>query len=149
MKRKNKSLDSIFLDIMMVLLVVLIIMLASVRVSDNEYQNIETETETELEQEEKYNSGLEAGKQSTELQIDQALIIKYSQSQFEIHFSDQKIQTTNVNEINRITKTLIGTSQPEVIFLVSPELNIEEAIIVMEDVGSTIDWTEPKIGTYN
>jgi biopolymer transport protein ExbD len=140
--KKKKSLDSIFLDIMMVLLVVLIIMLASVRVSENERITEQIE-ENEVNETIELNSSQENSKA-----VDQSLIITYNHNRFDIRFKEERRQISNKTELQRVIQSIVGSNKPEVILLVSPQLNIRQAMNLMDDLSSVVTWTDLKIGIF-
>jgi len=140
--KKKKSLDSIFLDIMMVLLVVLIIMLASVRVSENERITEQIE-ENEVNETIELNSSQENSKA-----VDQSLIITYNHNRFDIRFKEERMQISNKTELQRVIQSIVGSNKPEVILLVSPQLNIRQAMNLMDDLSSVVTWTDLKIGIF-
>lgn len=127
----------------MVLLVVLIIMLASVRVSDSE----STTSEQVVQQENSDAIDFDVGKESAQ-PVDQALIIRYYQNEFDIRFDNQSLTASESGELNRRIRSLVGSGEPDVILLVSPSLNIRQAMNVMESVTNVVHWTEPKLGVF-
>ena len=145
MAYSKKSVDSIFADVLMVLLIVTLIMLVSLDVS----QKKEAEQTDTTEISEKNPETLEMPTNTTsQTPIESGLIIEMLDQEFRISFEKQKFTvTSNLDLAREVIKTAQGRG-PDVILVASPDAKFQEVIEVLELLDTEINWTTPQVGTF-
>lgn len=145
MAYSKKSVDSIFADVLMVLLIVTLIMLVSLDVTQK--KEIEQADTTEIS--ENNPETLEMPTNTTSQNpIDSGLIIEMLDQEFRINFEEQKFTVTSDRNLAIEVVRAAKERGPDVILVASPDAKFQKVIEVLELLDSKIDWTTPQVGTF-
>jgi len=145
MAYSKKSVDSIFADVLMVLLIVTLIMLVSLDVTQK--KEIDQADTTDIS--ENVPETMEMPTNTTSQKpIDSGLIIEMLDQEFRISFEEQKFTVTSDRNLAMEVVRAAKERGPDVILVASPDAKFQKVIEVLELLDSKIDWTTPQVGTF-
>lgn len=145
MAYSKKSVDSIFADVLMVLLIVTLIMLVSLDVSQKKQAELAETTAVS----EKSPDTLEIPTNTTSKNpMESGLIIEKLDQEFTISFEDQIVTVTSERDLAMEVIKAAKAKGPDVILIASPEASFREILNILKLLDSKINWTTPQVGTF-
>lgn len=145
MAYRKKNIDSIFADVLMVLLIVTLIMLVSIDISKK--KGFEDAVKKEPLSENVETIELPTNSE-TSVHGDPGIIIEMNSDGYQIRFSGEELQISPEENLVSNVKKIAKNGEPDVILLASPQDRFQNIIDVLKLLDAGIEWTTPQVGTF-